>query len=53
MVKITVPVTRGGNRGRIHLTSTPKTMATMPPTISAHSMVGRPNSPPMAWSVGM
>ena len=53
MVKMTVPVTRGGKRGRIHLTKMPKTMATQPPMISAPKMVAMPNSAPMAWRVGM
>ncbi len=52
MVKITVPVIRGGNSFRICLTNTPNRMATQPPTISAPKMVGRSNCPPMASRVG-
>ena len=52
MVKMTVPVTSGGKKGRICLTKTPNTMATMPPTSSAPRMVGRSNCIPMDWRVG-
>lgn len=52
MVKMTVPVTRGGNSLRIGLTKMPNMTAISPPASSAPRMAGRPDCPPMAVSAG-